>query len=72
MGFGFEPPDHPPWEDDDAESEPAHVGSINQLTETSAKDEDEDEETPAWSFLHHIYLSIQVGPFVLVIGKPED
>ena len=70
--IGFEPPDHPEWEPDDAASEPAHVGAVGQLTVPKDLDEDDDgDELAEWTFKNHIYIAIQVGPFSLVLGRTE-
>jgi hypothetical protein len=81
--FGFEStgwpikqpdPSYDPDEYEDGPGEPGLTGHVGQLTvpkDFDNEDEDEDEQKPAWAFLHDIYVSIQVGPFVLVIGKPE-
>lgn len=76
--FGFEPPDQPAPEDDDEESEPSHVGHVGQLTvpkDFDVDDEEEDEDDgpqTGWWFLNHVYVAVQIGPFAVVIGRPEN
>ena len=65
--IGFQPGGTPELEPDDPESEPTHVGFVNQLTDSGG----EESDLAAWSFVHHIYVAIQIGPFALVIGRPE-
>jgi hypothetical protein len=69
--IGFEPPDHPEWEPADDESVPSHVGEIGQLTTTTEETTDDARDDGEWLFRHHIYVAIQLGPFALVIGRPE-
>jgi len=63
MKFGFT------GEEDDEESVPSHVGEIGQLT-TKDEDKDDDDET-GFTFTHHIYFAVHLGPFMFVVGRPE-
>lgn len=70
-----QPPGFRPHRGDEDEEQyyPNPLGGVGHVADLrDAEDPDEEQDTPAWSFLHHIYVSIQVGPFVLVFGKPED
>lgn len=58
VGFGFEPDDEPP------EPEPPNYG----VGHASTSDSDDDHEI---GFTNHIYVRVQIGPFVLVLGRPE-
>ena len=59
MSYGFRP------EDDDL-SEPTHVGDVGQLTENGSNDDE-----GSISFTHHVYIQISIGPFTLVVGRPD-
>lgn len=63
---GFRPGGYDP--ETEYQPEPVGTGSVGYLSD---QDPDEEEKS-AWSFSRHVYLSIQIGPFALVLGRPDE
>ena len=60
----------PRHDEEDEEYYPNPLGGTGHVGQLTDGDDTEDDAA-AWTFKHHIYISLQIGPFAIVFGRPE-
>lgn len=60
----------PDSEEEEYEPETMNLGVGHAGGVSDASNDDGDDDS-GFSFTHHIYFAVHLGPFMLVIGRPE-